>query len=131
MKILSVVLATLFTFGCGYSSKSGTSAPQPGIVPNITQLAPDNTNSGSTAFILTVNGSNFAGNAKVNFAGTGMTTTFISGNQLSATIPAAAIATPGTIQVSVTNPATSAMGGPYGSGGTLSETSNSMDFTVN
>ncbi|HUK23396.1 MAG TPA: IPT/TIG domain-containing protein [Terriglobales bacterium] len=131
MKILSVVLLALCTFGCGYSSKTGTPAPQPGVVPNITQLAPDNANSGSATFTLTVNGSNFASNAAIKFGASSMTTTFVSGNQLTAQVPATAVAAPGTVPVTVTNPATPAMGGPYGSGGTTAETSNSMDFTVN
>jgi IPT/TIG domain len=131
MKILFAVLLTLCIFGCGYSSKSGNPAPQPAVVPNITQLAPDNTSSGGVGFTLTVNGSSFATNATIKFGGTSMTSTYVSANQLMATIPATAIATPGTVHVTVTNPGTPAMGGPYGSGGTTSETSNSMDFTVN
>ena len=45
-----------------------------------------------------------------------------------ASIPASAIETANTIQVTVTNPGTP--GGQYG-GGTQSETSAAMDFTVN
>jgi IPT/TIG domain len=131
MKILSVVLLALVTVGCGYSSKSGNPAPQPGVVPAITQLAPDNANSGGPQFALTVNGSNFSSKASVKFGGANMTTTFVSANQLMANVPATAIATPGTVSVTVTNPGTPATGGQYGSGGTQSETSNSMDFTVN
>jgi hypothetical protein len=129
MKMLSVVLLTLCTFGCGYSSKSST-PPQAGTVPAISALAPNSANSGSTAFVLTVNGSKFASTAKINFGTTAMTTTFISANQLTASIPATAIATPGAVHVTVTNPAIPGTG-QYGSGGTLAETSNSMDFTVN
>jgi hypothetical protein len=54
----------------------------------------------------------------------------VSPNQLTVAIPAAAIATSGTIKVTVTNPGTPGTG-MYGSGGTLPETSKSMDFTVN
>jgi hypothetical protein len=77
--------------------------------------------------MLTVNGSSFSSTAQVNFGGTAMTTTYVSGNQVMASIPAAAIATADTIQVTVTNPGTP--GGQYG-GGTQSETSAVMDFTV-
>jgi len=111
---------------CGYSSKSYTT-PAPGNVPAIVQLSPDNTTAGSPAFMLTVNGSSFSSTAQVNFGGTAMTTTYVSGNQVMASIPAAAIATADTIQVTVTNPGTP--GGQYG-GGTQSETSAVMDFTV-
>jgi hypothetical protein len=133
MKILStVLLAGLIASGlaCGYSSKAA-SPPQPGAMPAITQLAPPSMNSGGPAFTLTVNGSNFAAKATVNWNGTAQTnTTFVSANQLMVTIPASAIATPGTVKVSVTNPGTPGMG-QYGGGGTLPETSTTMDFAVN
>jgi hypothetical protein len=83
------------------------------------------------AFTLTVNGSNFNSTAVVKFNGTNQTTTFVTGKQLTAAIPASAIATAGTMPVSVTNPGTPATGGPYGNPGTRSETSNVMNFTVN
>jgi hypothetical protein len=130
MKTLQILLLTglaAFVVACGYSSKSYTT-PAPGNVPAIVQLSPDNTTAGSPAFMLTVNGSSFSSTAQVNFGGTAMTTTYVSGGQLMASIPAAAIATADTIQVTVTNPGTP--GGVYG-GGTQSETSAVIDFTVN
>jgi len=129
MKTLQTLLLTgLAAFGlaCGYSSKSYTT-PAPGNVPAIAQLSPDKMTAGSPAFMLTVDGASFSSAAQVNFGGTAMTTTYVSGNQLMASIPAAAIATADTIQVTVTNPGTP--GGQYG-GGTQSETSAVMDFTV-
>jgi hypothetical protein len=133
MRTLAIVLlAGLIagTLACGYSSKAAA-PPQPGAMPAISQLAPPSMTSGGPAFTLTVNGSNFAAKATVNWNGTAQTnTTFVSANQLMVTIPASAIATPGTVKVSVTNPGTPGMG-QYGGGGTLPETSTTMDFTVN
>ena len=130
MKIAKTVfLAGLLAAGlaCGYSSKSSTPAIA-GTMPNISELAPDKANSGGPAFVLTVNGASFAGNATINWNGTAQTTTAVSGAQLTTNIPASAIATTGTATVTVTNPGTA--GGMYG-GGTLAETSNSMTFTIN
>jgi hypothetical protein len=133
MKTLPIVLlAGLIagTLACGYSSKAAA-PPQPGAMPAISQLAPPSITSGGPAFTLTVNGSNFAAKATVNLNGSAQTnTTFVSANQLMVTIPASAIATPGTVKVSVTNPGMPGMG-QYGGGGTLPETSTTMDFTVN
>jgi predicted heme/steroid binding protein len=125
----TVFLAALLALGlaCGYSSKATTPAA-PGTMPNIAELAPDNMNAGSPAFVLTVNGTDFASNASINWNGTAQTTTHVSGSQLTASIPASAIETAGTVPVTVTNPGTA--GGVYG-GGTLAETSNSMTFTIN
>jgi len=131
MKIAWVLLLTLVCFGCGgYGSSSTPTKPQPGVVPVIAELSPDNTNAGGPAFILTVNGSSFASGSIVKWNGTNLTTTFVTAKQLTADIPATAIATSGTVPVTVTNPAVAGTGGPYGSGGTTAATSVAMNFTV-
>jgi hypothetical protein len=139
MKTLSITttlhttfLAALLalTLACGYSSK--TTPPVAGTVPAIAQLTPDSATAGGAAFTLTVNGSNFSTKAVVNWNGTAQTatTTYVSASQLTVAVPASAITTAGTVQVTVTNPGTPGTG-IYGSGGTLPETSTAMDFTVN
>ncbi len=131
MKTMSVLLLTLVCLGCGYSAPKSRSPP-PGVMPAVAQLVPNTANSGDPQFTLTVNGSNFATNAVINWNGAKQTTTRVTGGQLTATIPATAIASPATVPVSVTNPGTPGSGGIYGSGGgTASETSNAMNFTVN
>jgi hypothetical protein len=130
MKIISLLCLIALCLGCGYGSPK-QSAPQAGVVPAITELSPDNAEAGGGDFTLTVNGSNFNNNAVVNWNGSAQTTAFVTGKQLTAAIPATAIATVGTANVSVTNPGSPASGGPYGSPGTKSETSNVMTFTIN
>lgn len=127
----TILLAALisFTLACGYSSQATTPATA-GSTPAITQLSPNSMNSGGPAFTLTVNGTNFSSTATINWNGTAQTTTYVSANQLTATIAATDIATAATVPVTVTNPATSGSGA-YGSGGTLAETSSAMNFTVN
>jgi len=131
--VTTTLLVTLIalTVACGYSSKA-TTPPVAGNMPTISQLNPDAATAGGAAFMLTVNGTNYGAHAVVNWNGVAQTanTTYVSGNQLTVTVPAAAIATSGTITVTVTNPATQGTG-PYGSGGTLAETSSPMNFTVN
>ena len=130
MKIAkTVLLAALLAVGlaCGYSSKATTPASA-GNMPAITALAPPSTPAGSTGVVLTVNGSLFDAGATINWKGSALTTTHVSGNQLMATIPDADVATAGTAAITVTNPGTG--GGIYG-GGTSPETSNSMTFTIN
>src|SRR5579884_314621 len=72
--------------------------------PAITGLSPSSTAAEGPAFTLTVNGINFASGATVNWNGSGLTTTFVSGNQLTASVPATDIANPGTASITVTNP---------------------------
>jgi hypothetical protein len=132
MKTLATVLLTVlsaFTLACGgYSSSQATTPPTAGTMPNIAALAPSSANAGSTSVVLTVNGTNFNSNAAINWKGTALTTTYVSGAQLMTTIPDADVAASGTAAVTVTNPGTA--GGIYG-GGTAAETSNSMTFTIN
>jgi hypothetical protein len=118
---------TALTLACGYSSK--TTPPVAGSVPAIAALTPASMTAGSAAFTLTVNGSNFGSQAVVNWNGAARTTTFVSGNQVTAAIPAADIATAGSAAVTVTNPGTTGTG-MYGGGGTLAETSSPMTFTI-
>jgi len=127
-KTYSLAALIALTLGCGYGSKNNP--PVAGTMPAISELSPNSATAGGAAFMLTVNGSNFASTAVVNWNGTAQTanTAYVSGNQLTVAVPASAIETAGTVQVTVTNPGTS--GGVYG-GGTLAETSQPMNFTIN
>jgi len=126
----TTLLASLIalTLACGYSSK--TTPPTAGNIPAIAQLAPASTTAGAAGFTLTVNGSKFNTNAVVNWNNASQTTSYVGSGQLTVAIPASAIATSGTVHVTVTNPGTPGTG-MYGSGGTMSETSNGMIFTIN
>jgi hypothetical protein len=92
-----------------------TSPPQPVIlsgngvnpVPLINQpLAPTSAAPGGPAFTLTVNGTGFDTGATVNWNGAPLATTWVGGEQLTATVPAANIASPGTAAITVANGST-------------------------
>jgi len=88
-------------------------------VPFINQpLVPDAVAPGGPDFTLTVNGTGFVSNSTVNWNGSPLATTFVSGSKLTATVPAADTATGSTGWVTVVNPA------PGGG------TSNTAFFTV-
>lgn len=73
-------------------------------VPLIDQpLFPETAAPGSGAFTLTVRGTGFVSSSVVNWNGTALATTFVNGVQLSATVPAANVASPETASVTVTN----------------------------
>jgi hypothetical protein len=127
VKATLLVTLTALTLACGYSAKA--TPPVAGTVPAVAALNPSSTSAGSPAFTLTVNGSNFNSNAVVNWNGVAQTTTIVSANQVTISVPAAAVATAGSVAVTVTNPGTAGTG-PYGGGGTMAETSNAMTFTV-
>jgi len=133
MKIIAVLLLTLLWLGCGGYSSPSAAPPKAGITPVIAQIVPNTASAGGQGFMLTVNGSSFNANAVVNWSGVAQTSTAHPAmNQLTVAIPASAIATAGSVAVTVTNPGSSTPGGPYGGGSsTMSETSNSMTFTIN
>ncbi|HEV2468081.1 MAG TPA: hypothetical protein VGS78_02725 [Candidatus Sulfotelmatobacter sp.] len=130
LKTSSLAALIVLTLACGYGSKNYP--PVAGTMPAISQLNPDNATAGGNGFTMTVNGSNFAAKAVVNWNGTAQTsgTAYVSGNQLTVAIPSGMIATSGTVQITVTNPGTPGTG-MYGSGGTLAETSAPVTFTIN
>ncbi len=88
-------------------------------VPTLTSINPTAVIAGSSAFALTVNGTNFNNTSVVQWNGAARTTTFVSATQLTAAITAADILGAGTANVTVINPAPG--------GGTTS----ALSFTIN
>ncbi len=123
----TILLGTLIalTLACGYSKPSGSGTSN---MPAISNLNPTSATAGDPAFTLTVTGTNFASKATVNWNGAAQPTTPGMAGQLTIAVPAAAVATSGTVNITVTNPATSS-GGIYG-GGTSAQTSGPMAFTI-
>ena len=126
--LTSIVLLTLFTFGCGgYSSSSGSgSGSMAAGAPNIASpLVPNTATAGSAAFTLTVNGSGFVGGSVIYWNSTAHTTQFMTSGQLTTPITAAEIATAGSVPVYVKNP-----GGTGIYNNQPGQTSNTVSFTV-
>ena len=87
-------------------------------VPTITTLSPSSRMEGSSAFTLTVTGTNFVAGSEVLWNGNPLTTTWVSATRVTAAVPAGRVANPGTANVTVFNPT------PGGG------TSNAQAFTV-
>ncbi len=110
--------------------------------PVISSLSPGSAAAGGADMVLTVNGTHFTASSVVRFNGSALTTTFNSASKLSATIPAAAIASRGAAQVivvdpnGISNPSSFFVGAAVGigSGGTsfafstIAESSNNLIF---
>src|SRR5664280_1575221 len=90
------------------------------VAPAITGISPTTVSAGGPNFTLTVTGSGFLTNSVVQIKGSNRPAVYKSTLQLTATIFASDIVTPGTLQVAVFN--------PFGTGGGL--TSNSVPLTV-
>ena len=75
-----------------------TVSPQ---APVVSTLNPSSAQAGAPAFVLTVNGSQFASQSLVLWNGTALSTTYVSNSQLTAQVTAPDIATAGTANVQV------------------------------
>jgi uncharacterized protein (TIGR03437 family) len=71
--------------------------------PVVSGLSPATAPAGGSDFTLTVNGSSFTSHAVVTWNGTQLTTVVVSATQLTATVPAGLLGTPGLVSVAVTN----------------------------
>jgi hypothetical protein len=105
--------------------------------PSITSISPTSTTAGGDPVELTIDGDNFLSTSTVDINGI-LAPSYVNSHQLVATIPATAIAQPGTLNVLVLNPPGS--GGSTGSIGGITTSSNatcagnnsnSVSFTVN
>ena len=85
--------------------------------PVITTLSPSSATAGGPAFTLTVNGSGFLSGSVVDWNGSPLATSYVSGNQLTASVTASLIAAQGTASITVVNPG--------------AVTSNTLTFTIN
>jgi hypothetical protein len=126
---LAIFILLQFSVGCGGNatgsgSPGGTTTLQ-NAVPIIASISPNSVNAGAAAFTLTITGEDFISSSTVQWNGSPLSTTFSSGGQLQAQIPASDIASPGTAAVNVINPAPS--GGNSGSAEfTINATSNAV-----
>jgi hypothetical protein len=108
------------TYNNATGASTAVTVMQANPVPVISGISPLFTNAGGSAFTLTVNGSGFISGSTAYWGTSALTTTYGSANQLTAQVPAADIATGGTI-TAITVQTPSPGGG----------TSNSFMFEVN
>jgi hypothetical protein len=73
--------------------------------PTISQLTPSSAVAGGTGFTINISGTNFVASSVVQWNGSPRTTTFVSSTQLQAAITAADISSPGTANLTISNPA--------------------------
>jgi len=99
----SVLAALLIVFGCLGAFSGSALAQNPVPFVNL-PLVPDATAPGGPEFTLTVNGTGFVSGAVVDWNGSLLATQFVSRSQLTATVPAAYVASAGTASVTVVNP---------------------------
>jgi trimeric autotransporter adhesin len=105
-------------------------------VPSVTSLSPDSVTAGASKFLVTVNGDDFRRDSLVVWNGSFLGTTYISADQLTASISAADVQQPGTVPVYVFNPPSGGTGFVAGGIGVRSTTacgaksSNSISFTI-
>jgi hypothetical protein len=73
--------------------------------PTLTSISPSSATHGGPAFTLTATGTGYVASSAIEWNGAKLTTKYVSSTTLTATVPAADIATAGTASVTVVNPA--------------------------
>jgi hypothetical protein len=119
----ALLACTIFMAGglAGCREQAIVTPPPPAQSPVVASLSPTSANAGAPALTLTVNGSNFLSGATIMWNGTALTTTVVSGSQVTAPVPVNLLAQAGVINVTIQIPV---------QGGTAL-TSNAATFTVN
>src|SRR5262249_32164748 len=82
-----------------------TVAAGPSAAPVLTSLSPNSAPTGGAAFTLSATGTGFVAGSVVRWNGADRPTTFVSGTQLNAAIPASDLAVTATAEVTVCTPA--------------------------
>ena len=99
----AIFLCAVIVSACGGGGSESTGPVAP-TAATITSLSPASVGVGSGPFTLTVDGSGFVAASVVSLNGAPLLTTFVSATQLSASVPAAAVASAGNLSATVLNP---------------------------
>lgn len=89
--------------GCGSGSGGSGSSGNP--APTLVAINPANATVGSVALSLTATGTGFISSSLIEWNGAALTTTMVSSTSLQAQVPASSLASAGTANVTVVNPA--------------------------
>ncbi len=95
--LLGTLLLAIFAVWCPRAG--ATNNP----VPFITSISPVSATPGGSSFTLTVNGINFVSTSTVNWGSTALSTTYVSAEQLTATVTSTLVASGGTGWITVSN----------------------------
>src|SRR5215470_2329096 len=100
-----VSVSTPPSAGGGTSGSLAFTVTTPSPAPTLTSVSPVSVPASGSGFTLTATGSNFTSASVVRVNGADRPTTFVSGTQLTATIPAGDISTAGSLAITVFTPA--------------------------
>ncbi len=99
-------LPDLFQFSKPIAQASGGFLSSSG-APSLNAVSPNAAPAGSSSLTITLTGSNFVPGATVNFNGAAISSTYVSPNQITATLPATDLTGAGKFPLTVTNPGSS------------------------
>jgi IPT/TIG domain len=119
MRMLRLLLITLFAAGCGNGMGNTSSHPRPvsvpPAIPSISELSPGSTVVNSVPFTITVNGENFGTDSVLFWNGNPQATFFVTPKQITARITSTDLQFAGMIPVYVR---------------TAAQNSNTVDFDL-
>jgi IPT/TIG domain/Galactose oxidase, central domain/Kelch motif len=101
-----LIVIWMHLVGCSGGGNGGGLGPmpEPNPAPNVTSVSPNSVTAGAPDTTVTISGSGFVSSSVANLNGQTLKTTFVSGTQVSAVIPAGALASGAVNNITVTNP---------------------------
>jgi len=105
--LLALTFGATLLSGCGSDGDSGSTPNDPSgnsPAPTVTSISPSSADAGGSAFLLTVNGTNFVIGSIVRWGTTNLPTTVVSSTQLTANVDGSLLASSGFAQVTVSAP---------------------------
>lgn len=105
LTIVANVQITVFSPGASGGTSNALIFEIENPQPQLSSISPSSATPGNGALTLTASGSNFISGAQVEWNGVALPTTYVSASQLTAQVPAANLASAGSAQVTVVNPA--------------------------
>ena len=100
----ATVTITVVNPGSGGGTSSGYTFIVTNAVPGVVRVAPSWAPAGGSGATIGIDGSGFSNGSQIRWNGTALTTTYVSGNRLTASVPASSLASAGTASVTVFNP---------------------------
>ena len=115
--LCSLVVSSLSLIACGGggdggggSSTSTSTATAPPVPVALSSVAPNTAVAGSGSVVITATGTGYSTTSNIEWNGVALSTNFVSGTSLTATVPASDLTAPGTASVSVVDSANGGTG---------------------
>lgn len=101
--LICILLLSALLDGCGGGNGTSATTNPPPLAPVLSSIVPSSVMAGASDITIQANGTNFSDSSIVQWNSSALQTTFVSGSQLTAVVPAADLTNVGTAQVRISS----------------------------